>query len=37
MANMLMWYKAMQAAEELEKEGISCEIIDPRYIGSLRP
>ena len=31
-ANMLMWYKAMQAAEELEKEGISCEIIDPRSL-----
>lgn len=31
-ANMLMWYKAMQAAEELEAEGISCEIIDPRTL-----
>ena len=31
-ANLLMWYKAMQAAEELEKEGISCEIIDPRSL-----
>ena len=31
-ANMLMWYKAMQAAEILEKEGISCEIIDPRTL-----
>ena len=27
-----MWYKAMEAAEELEKEGISCEIIDPRSL-----
>ena len=31
-ANMLMWYRAMQAAEELEKEGISCEVIDPRSL-----
>lgn len=31
-ANMLMWYKAVQAAEELEKDGISVEIIDPRSI-----
>lgn len=31
-ANLLMWYKAMQAAEILEKEGISCEIIDPRSL-----
>ena len=31
-ANMLMWYKAMQAADILEKEGISCEIIDPRTL-----
>lgn len=31
-ANLLMWYKAMEAAEVLEKEGISCEIIDPRSL-----
>ena len=31
-ANMLMWYKAMEAADILEKEGISCEIIDPRTL-----
>ena len=31
-ANMLMWYKAMQAADILGKEGISCEIIDPRTL-----
>ena len=27
-----MCHKAMQAAEQLEKEGISCEIIDPRTL-----
>lgn len=31
-ANMLMWYRAMDAAERLEKEGISCEVIDPRSL-----
>ena len=31
-ANMLMWYRAMQAADALEKEGISLEIIDPRSL-----
>lgn len=31
-ANLLMLYKAQQAAEELEQEGISCEIIDPRSL-----
>lgn len=31
-ANLLMWYRAAQAAEELEKEGIGCEIIDPRSL-----
>ena len=31
-ANLLMWYKAMEAAEILEKEGINCEIIDPRSL-----
>lgn len=31
-ANMLMCYRAAAAAEELEKEGISCEIIDPRTL-----
>ena len=28
-ANLLMWYKAMQAAEELEKEGVGSGVIDP--------
>ena len=31
-ANLLMCHKAMQAAEQLEKEGISCEVIDPRTL-----
>jgi len=31
-ANLLMMYKAMEAAAELEKEGISCEVIDPRTL-----
>jgi len=31
-ANLLMSYKAQEAALELEKEGISCEIIDPRTL-----
>ncbi|MBQ4564684.1 MAG: alpha-ketoacid dehydrogenase subunit beta [Lachnospiraceae bacterium] len=31
-ANLLMWYKAMDAAAQLEKEGISCEVIDPRSL-----
>lgn len=31
-ANLLMWHRAMEAATELEKEGISCEIIDPRSL-----
>ncbi len=31
-ANLLMVYKAMEAAEILEKEGISVEVIDPRTL-----
>ena len=31
-ANLLMSYKAQEAAAELEKEGISCEVIDPRSL-----
>ncbi len=31
-ANLLMMYKALEAANELEKEGISCEVIDPRTL-----
>jgi pyruvate/2-oxoglutarate/acetoin dehydrogenase E1 component len=31
-ANLLMVYKAMEAAQILEAEGISCEIIDPRTL-----
>ena len=31
-ANLLMSYRAQIAAEELAKEGISCEIIDPRTL-----
>ena len=31
-ANLLMCHKAMQAAEQLAKEGISCEVIDPRTL-----
>ena len=31
-ANLLMSYKAQEAASILEKEGISCEIIDPRTL-----
>ena len=32
LANLLMMYKAMEAAEILEKEGISVEVIDPRTL-----
>ena len=31
-ANLLMMYKAMEAAETLAAEGISCEVIDPRSL-----
>jgi len=31
-ANLLMMYRAMDAAAELDKEGISCEVIDPRTL-----
>ena len=31
-ANLLMSYKAQEAAKILEKEGISCEVIDPRTL-----
>ena len=31
-ANLLMMYNAMQAAAQLEEEGISCEVIDPRTL-----
>jgi pyruvate/2-oxoglutarate/acetoin dehydrogenase E1 component len=31
-ANLLMMYRAMDAAAELEKEQISCEVIDPRTL-----
>ncbi|NLU33297.1 MAG: alpha-ketoacid dehydrogenase subunit beta [Clostridiaceae bacterium] len=31
-ANLLMSHRAIQAAEILEKEGISCEVIDPRTL-----
>ena len=31
-ANLLMMYRAMDAAAELEKAGISCEVIDPRTL-----
>ena len=31
-ANLLMMYNAMAAAERLQEEGISCEVIDPRTL-----
>lgn len=31
-ANLLMNYKALEAAQILEQEGISCEVIDPRTL-----
>ncbi len=31
-ANLLMCYKALEAAEVLEREGIHCEVIDPRSL-----
>lgn len=31
-ANLLMSYKALEAAQLLEQEGISCEVIDPRTL-----
>lgn len=31
-ANLLMSYRAQEAAKELEAEGISCEVIDPRTL-----
>lgn len=31
-ANLLMSYRAQEAAQILEKEGISCEVIDPRSL-----
>ena len=34
-AHLLMMYHAMQAAEELEKAGISAEVIDPRSLWPL--